>query len=211
MRRRRLNRRWIGIDITHLAINLIRYRLRDAHGPSVETTYEVVGEPVSVEDAEQLATEDPFQFQAWALGLVGARPAEIKKGADKGIDGTLYFLDEPGAGKVKQIVFSVKAGHTGPHHVHELRGVVEGKHAAIGVLISMQTPTKSMREEAASAGFYHSGEKGVVERKGYPRIQLLTVKDLLAGKGIEYPPAEKLTFRMAPRVGGPETPELPLH
>ena len=86
-----LERHWIGIDITNLAITLIRHRLRDSHGDDAERTYEVIGEPVSLPDAEALAASDPYQFQWWALGLVGARPAEGKKGADKGIDGRIYF------------------------------------------------------------------------------------------------------------------------
>jgi DNA modification methylase len=104
----RLNRRWIGIDITHLAIGLIKKRLDDAFGESVRATYEVVGEPVDLKGAEALAKEDPYQFQWWALSLVGARPLEKKKGADQGIDGRLYFHDEKG-GKTKQIILSVKA------------------------------------------------------------------------------------------------------
>ena len=89
----RLNRQWIGIDITHLAITLIRHRLKDSFGDSVK--FKVIGEPVSIPDAGTLAKNDPYQFQWWALGLVGARPVEQKKGADKGIDGRLYFHDEP--------------------------------------------------------------------------------------------------------------------
>jgi DNA modification methylase len=202
----KLRRRWIGIDITYLAITLIRNRLRDAYGESVIDTYEVLGEPVSVPDAEALAAEDPYQFQWWALDLVGARPADQKKGADKGIDGRIYFHDEPIGGKTKQIILSVKAGHAGRNHVHELRGVVEREGAAIGVLISMQYPTRSMREETASAGFYHSGHWN----KDYPRLQLLTVGELLAGKKIDYPPGEMLTFKKAPRAESPEeTAELP--
>ena len=199
----RLNRRWIGIDITHLAITLIRHRLRDAYGESIQGTYEVLGEPVSVPDAEALAAEDPYQFQWWALGLVGARPAEQKKGADKGIDGRIYFHDEPVGGKAKQIILSVKAGHAGRNHVHELRGVVDREGAAIGVLISMQEPTRPMREEAASAGFYHSEHWG----KDYPRLQLLTVGELLVGKKIDYPPGEMLTFKRAPRAGVEDSTE----
>ena len=104
-----LERRWIGIDITNLAITLIRHRLRDAYGDDVERAYEIIGEPVSLPDAEVLAASDPYQFQWWALGLVGARPIEQKKGADKGIDGRIYFHDSDGA--TKQIVLSVKAGN----------------------------------------------------------------------------------------------------
>ena len=96
-----LGRRWIGIDVTNLAITLIRHRLRDSYGDDIEQTYQVIGEPVSVPDAEALAASDPYQFQWWALGLVGARPAEGKKGADQGIDGRIYFHDGDTA-KTKQ-------------------------------------------------------------------------------------------------------------
>ncbi|MFN2384659.1 MAG: DNA methyltransferase [Gemmatimonadota bacterium] len=193
----RLNRRWIGIDITHLAIGLIRHRLRDAFGDGIAATYEVVGEPTSLPDAEKLAGEDPYQFQWWALGLVGARPVEQKKGADKGIDGRLYFHDEPEGGKTKQIILSVKAGGTSVAHVRDLRGVIERESAQIGVLLSMQEPTAPMRGEAASAGFYDSswGTK-------YPRLQVLTIQDLLDDRKIDYPPSRQVdrTFRKAPRV-----------
>ena len=190
----RLKRRWVGIDVTHLAITLIRSRLRDTFGDSVGQQYEVLGEPVSAPDAEALAQSDPYQFQWWALGLVGARPVEQKKGADKGIDGRLYFHD--GSGQTQQVVLSVKAGHTGRHHVHELRGVMEREKAAIGVLITMQGGTKPMREEAASAGFYESpwGQ--------HPRLQLFTVAALLDGMRIDYPPAAHTdaTFKKAPKA-----------
>jgi site-specific DNA-methyltransferase (adenine-specific) len=201
----RLGRRWVGIDITSLAITLIRHRLRDTYGEAAEQTYEVIGEPVSVDDAEALAAEDPYQFQWWALGLVGARPAEQKKGADKGIDGRLYFHDEAG-GKTKQVVLSVKAGHTGRSHVHELRGVMEREGADIGVLITMQETTRPMREDAASAGFYEwrgstwEDPLGKAEPRRIPRIQLRTVGELLASKGIELPPSERRTFKKAPAV-----------
>jgi DNA modification methylase len=190
----KLGRRWIGIDVTHLAITLIRHRLRDAYGEPIEKAYEVIGEPVSIPDAEALAAEDPYQFQWWALGLVGARPVEQKKGADKGIDGRLYFHDEAG-GSSKQIILSVKAGKTSVPHLRDLRGVLDREEAQIGVLISMQEPTQAMRKEAASAGFY----KSPGWNKDYPRIQLLTVAELLDGQAIEYPPGEKLTFKKAPR------------
>ena len=100
------------------------------HGDEIKGTYDVVGEPVTEPDAATLATADPFQFQFWALGLVGARPAQPKKGADSGIDGRRYFHEVEGA-STQQIVFSVKAGNTGPDHVRELRGVVEREEAAI--------------------------------------------------------------------------------
>jgi site-specific DNA-methyltransferase (adenine-specific) len=189
----RLNRRWIGIDITHLAITLMKHRLRDAFGDA--PNYEVVGEPVSLPDAEALAASDPYQFQWWSLGLVGARPAEQKKGADQGIDGRLYFHDEA-KGKTKQIVISVKAGKTGPQHVRDLHGVVEREKAEIGVLLTMQEPTKPMREAVASAGFYTSpGWK-----TKHPRLQILTVRELLDGRRIDYPSgAANVTLKKAPK------------
>jgi hypothetical protein len=156
-----------------------KHRLAEAYGTSAR--YRVVGEPTDLAGAQELAASDPYQFQWWALGLVGARPVEGKKGADRGIDGRLLFHDEQG-GETKQVVLQVKAGRTTPNHVRDLRGVVEREQAAIGVLISMETPTQPMRSEAASAGFYEAPW----DRK-YPKLQLLTIANLLEGKGIEMP------------------------
>lgn len=192
----RLNRRWVGIDVTHLAITLMRHRLKDAFGEAI--TYKVIGEPVSLPDAGTLAQQDPYQFQWWALGLVGARPVEQKKGADKGIDGRLYFFVE---GKAEQIMFSVKAGNITSAHVRDLHGVVDREKAAIGVLISLNTPTQQMKSEAADAGFYTSRELGSPK---YPRIQLLTIEELLNGKRVECPHSasrrDTLTFKKAPKA-----------
>jgi DNA modification methylase len=194
----KLNRRWIGIDITNLAITLVRSRLTDTFGGTAE--YEVIGEPVSLPDAAKLAADDPYQFQWWALGLVGARPVEEKKGADKGIDGRVYF--HVGDGRTRQIVLSVKAGHLNVSHVRDLRGVIEREQADIGVLISLEEPTSPMRREAASAGFYASpwGK--------HPRLQLVTVEDLLTGKTIDRPPIQtSITFKRAPKA----TPKVHEH
>ena len=191
----RLKRRWIGIDITQAAMVVIKKRLRDAFGDQVD--YKIIGEPVSLPDAQALANRDPYQFQWWALGLVGARPVEQKKGADEGIDGRLYFHDEAEGGETKQIIFSVKSGHTGPRHVRDLRGVVEREEAEIGVFICMQKATKAMRAEAASAGFYKSpwGTK-------HATMQILTVEKLLSGKTVDYPHSEgvNVTFNKAPKA-----------
>lgn len=186
----RLKRRWIGIDITNLAITLIRHRLQDAYGRQIVKKYKVIGEPVSVPDAEALAQQDRYQFQWWALGLVGARPTPIdqKKGADKGIDGRLYFFDDPQTGKPKQIIFSVKSGHLKATDVRDLRGVIDREKAAIGVLIALEEPTRQMRAEAASAGNYESPFAG----HKAPRLQILTVEQLLEGKGVDMPPHENI-------------------
>jgi len=202
----RLKRRWIGIDVTHLAITLIKHRLADAFGD--KAAYQIIGEPVSIPDAQTLAQQDPYQFQWWALGLVGARPIEQKKGADKGIDGRLYFHDEANGG-TKQIILSVKAGQTTVSHVRDLRGVIEREKADFGVLISMVEPTQAMRAEAAGAGFYVSAWSG----KSYPRLQILTIADLLAGKGIAYPRyGGNVTVKRAPknRISEEQTLYLPL-
>ena len=143
----KLNRQWIGIDITFLAMTLMKQRLRDAFGDSAQ--FKVVGEPVSVPDAAALAASDQYQFQWWALGLVGARPVEGKKGADKGIDGKIVFQGDE-AGKFQIAILSVKAGHVTANHVRDLRGVVEREKAAMGVLISMEAPTKPMQTEAVT-------------------------------------------------------------
>ena len=154
----RLRRRWIGIDVTHLAIGLIKTRLLDAHGPVIVKTYRIVGEPVELPDAEALAQLNRTQFQYWALGLVGARPtrADQMNEADKGVNGRRSFHDEAESGDVKQVVFSVKSGHLKHEYVRELRHVLEREHARIGVLITLEEPTAAMRAEAASAGFYSS-------------------------------------------------------
>lgn len=189
----KLKRRWIGIDITFLAITLIKKRLADRYG--ADTVPKVTGEPVSIPDAQELAGSNPYQFQWWALDLVGARPVEQKKGADKGIDGKIIFQEEPG-GDFSTTIISIKAGTIHRAHVHELRGVIEREKAAIGVLISMEEPTKPMEEEAASAGFYKSKVWGQ-----FPKIQLLTISDLLSGKKIDMPPIRQVgaTFKKAER------------
>lgn len=203
----RLNRRWIGIDITHLAMTLMKQRLMDAFGESVQ--FKVAGEPVSVPDAAALAASDPYQFQWWALGRVGARPVQEKKGADKGIDGKIVFQGDA-AGKFESVILSVKAGHVTVSHVRDLRGVVDREKAAIGVLISMEDPTKPMQTEAVTAGFY---ESPMWDRK-YPKIQLITVADLLAGKKIDMPPVKQVgaTFQKAPKASrkAVQTEDLPL-
>jgi DNA modification methylase len=202
----KLKRRWIGIDITHLAITLMKKRLLDAFG--IGAQYKVIGEPTSVPDAAALAESDPYQFQWWALGLVGARPVEQKKGADQGIDGKIVFQgDAPEI--FETVILSVKAGHITANHVRDLRGVVEGREkAAIGVLISMGEPTKPMQTEAVTAGFFESKTWG----KKYPKVQLLTIAELLAGKKIDMPPVKQVgaTFKKAERFSGDKSEQYEL-
>ncbi len=199
----RLKRRWIGIDVTYLAIGLIKRRLSDTFADAVDC--EVIGEPTTLPDAVALAEQNKFQFQLWALDLVDGRlAADPKKGADRGIDGRLYFHDD-NSGKSRQVVFSVKGGGVGVDQVRDLRGVVEREKAEIGVLISLHDPTQPMRREAADAGFWKSGWRD----KAYARIQILTIAELLDGKRVDMPPVKHLsdTFRKAPkrkRGAGPD-------
>jgi len=194
----KLDRRWIGIDITYQATNLIKSRLVNAFGESVP--YTVIGEPTTSEDARKLAEEDPHQFEAWALGLVGARNAAKKKGKDGGIDGRLLFHEKPG-GKTRQVLISVKSGKVVPAYVRELLGVVTTEKAEMGLLISMREPTPTMKTEALAAGFYQSGSEGVGTWGKHPRIQLLTITQLLDGRRVDMPPISgNLTFRRAPQI-----------
>lgn len=200
----KLDRRWIGIDITHLSINLLKYRLRDMFGLQPGHHYQVIGEPVTVSDARQLAQDDRFQFQFWALSLVQARPlgeGKGKRGADRGIDGLITFIDDS-SGKPKRIIVQVKSGKVSSRDIRDLVGTVEREKAAMGVFITLEPPTREMEKEALGAGFYHSPGWN----RDYPRIQIRTIEALLGGAGIEMPPSS-VTFKQAERVKdeGPHT------
>lgn len=204
----RLGRNWIGIDITHLATNLIKNRLLGLQ-ITQGIDYEVVGEPTTIQGARQLAAEDTHQFEHWALGLVGARASAKGKGRDRGIDGRLFFHDEQDASgpKTKQVIISVKSGTTQPRDLRDLNGVLVREEAQIGVLIIMKKPTREMVKEAAKAGSYHSpwGTK-------HPRLQIRTISELLDRKGINYPPTQaNVTLPKAPRgkAVGAKQKELP--
>lgn len=189
-----LDRNWIGIDITHLAVNLMKHRLQDMYGTEVASEYDVVGEPTTLDGAKQLADEDAYQFQFWALGLVGARPdkEDEKKGADRGIDGRLHFQD-PESGTYKDIIISVKSGKPTVSHLRDLRGVMDREEdAVIGVLINLHEPTDPMRKEAATAGFYKT------LFGNHPKLQLLTIDDLLGGGRINFP-GINVTYKTAGR------------
>jgi site-specific DNA-methyltransferase (adenine-specific) len=203
----KLKRHWIGIDITSLAINLIKTRLLGTYGEGITKTYTVRGEPTTFSEAQAFADYDKYQFQWWALGLVGARGVEEKKGADQGIDGRLYFHDEGEGGKTKQVIFSVKGGHTSVKDVRDLRGVIDREKAEIGVLLTLQESTQPMRTEASGAGFYQSAWGK------HPRLQILTIAELLDGKRVDMPPLRQVnvTFKKAQKARGeqPESPTLP--
>lgn len=135
---------------------------------------------------------------------MGARRTGQHRGADQGIDGRLYFHDEGEGGKTKQIIFSVKSGHDRARDARDLRGVIEREKAEIGVMISLEEITKPMRTEAAAAGFYDS------PWGRHPRLQILTIAELLEGKGIDYPHPVNVTYKRAPKARGPEPEQLTL-
>jgi site-specific DNA-methyltransferase (adenine-specific) len=202
----KLGRRWAGIDITSISTSLLKYRLRNMF-PDI--TYKVVGEPVDTSSAKQLASDDRYQFQFWAVSLVPAQPlggAEDsrtgKRGSDRGIDGVTKFVDDS-IGKPKDVLVQVKSGHVQARDIRDLRGTIEREEAAIGVFLTLEPPTAPMLREAVSAGFYHSDWWG----RDYPKIQIYTIADLLDGRTkVQMPPDER-TFKKAQQVRTERPPE----
>jgi site-specific DNA-methyltransferase (adenine-specific) len=206
----KLGRKWIGIDITHLSIALQKYRLQEMF-PGVK--FQVIGEPEDLGAARQLAQDDRYQFQWWALSLIRAKPLggqegskTGKKGSDKGIDGIINFVDDAG-GKSKRVIVQVKSGHVKSGDIRDLVGTVQREQGAIGVFITLEPPSRDMKTEAASAGFYHSIGWG----KDYPRVQILSIAELLQGAEVKMPPQHG-TFKSAQRVqkGEPEAQQTSL-
>jgi SAM-dependent methyltransferase len=187
----RLDRRWIGIDITHLAIQLIEKRLRAAF-PGIR--YVVHGEPKDLASALDLARRDKFEFEKWVVAKVDAQRAKSKlRGPDRGIDGVIYF--RPDGKRVERAVVSVKGGENiGIGMVRELRAVMERDGAPIGVLVALDMPTRTMEKEAAAAGLYEAGSRRV------PRLQILTLAEIFEGKKPDIPLVDpSLAFKLAKR------------
>ena len=184
----KLKRKWIGIDITHLAIGLMKKRLRDMFG---DIKFEVIGEPVDLNGAKELARHGGrYQFQWWALSLVQAQPlGKKRKGADMGIDGAIPFLENSG---LHRVLVQVKSGHVSVSQIRDLKGVLEREKAEIGVFITLESPTREMLKEATIAGFYHSQ----TWNKNYPKMQILTAEELLHGAKVDMPP-QKDPFKKA--------------
>ncbi|MCY3907954.1 MAG: site-specific DNA-methyltransferase [Anaerolineaceae bacterium] len=194
-----LGRQWIGIDITHLSVAMMKARLHDeCNGLRAGVDYEVTGEPTTLQDARQLALDDRYQFQFWALSLVNAQPLnnERKKGADRGIDGVLGFVDGSGRRqRRRRVPVQVKSGGVSSSDIRDLRGTVEREDAAMGVFVTLAEPTGPMQREAVSAGFFESESWS----GRYPRLQILTIEQLLDGAQVDMP----LMFR-TPRIAEDE-------
>ena len=195
-----LKRRWIGIDVTHLAVALMKSRLRTAFDLHPGADYQVVGEPADVGSARALAEQDRYQFQYWAMSLLEALPREQdgRRGADRGIDGVVHFIDGPRRTTKKAIV-QVKSGRVSSPHIRDLKGTVEREKADLGLFITLEDPTRDMRTEAASAGFYHSE----IWQRNYARMQIRTIAELLDGNTFDIPPHPSM-YQPAQRVRRPE-------
>lgn len=197
----KLGREWIGIDITHLAIAMHKSRLKTAFGLEPKKDYQVVGEPQDLAGAQQLASEDRYQFQWWATSLIEAQPLGSddgktgKKGADKGIDGLITFLDDRNKSVMKRALVQVKSGHVKAGDIRDLKGTLEREDAQIGIFLTLEEPTRDMRTEAVTAGSYHSE----IWNKDYPRIQIITIEELLTGAEINLPPSNSGAFKKAGR------------
>lgn len=193
-----LNRNWIGIDITHLAINLIKLRIKNMFDMIPKRDYSVIGEPEDLIGAYELANQNRFQFQFWALSLIDARPyGDKKKGADTGIDGFIYFWESKD--EVKKVIVQVKSGKAGVKDIRELQSVVDREKAAIGIFLTFEKPTRAMMAEAAGYGFYTSK----ITRKDYSKCQILTIEEVLSGTQPHLPgdfrisPFKKAVFRLS--------------
>ena len=190
-----LGRRWIGIDITHLAVATMKNRIKTAFDLLPEKDYQVIGEPVDVGSARALAAQDRYQFQYWAVSLLEAAPVDqTKKGVDKGIDGVVHFIDGQRR-STKKAVVQVKSGKVSSPHIRDLKGTVEREKAAMGLFITLEEPTSAMSAEAVSAGFYYSN----LWQRDYPKIQIRTIADLLEGRNFDLPPHPSM-YQPAQRV-----------
>lgn len=198
----RLDRQWIGVDVTHHAIDVIEGRLNDR---CPTASYKVQGRPEDLDAARDLARRDKYEFQWWANWLIGAQNyRERKKGADGGIDGVIYFRNGPWG--VGNVIISVKGGdNLGVQMVRDLRGTIEREGAEMGVLVTLARPTGPMIGEAAAAGFVRESAHGRL-----PRLQIATIDDLLAGRRpVVPPPIETEAFRQKLRPTRPTRPQAP--
>ncbi len=185
----RLKRNWVGIDVTMLAINLISHRLQDGLGVGRKEIF-IDGIPSDLSGAKELFHKNPFEFEYWALDLVNAIPAQSKtkehmRGADKGIDGVINFIKdiENGNQVYGKLLVQVKGGGTHRNDIATLKGDIEREKADGGVFITLEEPTKPMKEEAVSSGSYEVK----FARQTYPKIQILTIEELLNNKKPEVP------------------------
>lgn len=177
-----LKRKWIGIDITFIAVDLIDKRLRDRYGATVKQDFDVSGVPKDGPSASALFERNPLDFERWAVSLVGAQPNE-RQVADKGIDGIARFPLT--AGNYGRVLVSVKGGKSlAPAMVRDLRGTLERERAELGMLVTRLPITAGMASEIQHSGLFTHPATG----QRYPRLQAVTIGDLLSGTRPVLPP-----------------------
>jgi site-specific DNA-methyltransferase (adenine-specific) len=187
-----LKRNWIGIDISPIAISLIRKRLNESYGKSL-SKYDVRGIPKDEASAIRLWQQNPFAFQDWWITEFCAFSTTFgRKGADKGIDGIAKYL--VGNNETIKAAFQVKGGKIQSKDTDALLGAMDKHHCELGIFLSIQEPTKPMLEAAASAGFAE------VPGFRYPRLQILTLAEFFSGKQLKLPQTN-ITFETAKLKG----------
>jgi len=186
----KLGRKWIGIDISTLAVNLIKHRLRKEFDLG-EKSFHIDGLPKDLAGAKMLWQKDAFEFEYWILDLIDATPAKSKskgkmRGADKGIDGIITFYKDKSADKwiYGKAIVQVKGGHITRSQIAALRGDVEREKAEAGVFVTLEAPAKPMIEEAVEAGTFTIPFTAKTE---FPKIQIITVEELMHGKKLKLP------------------------
>ncbi len=181
----KMDRKWLGIDITYIAVGLIQARLKDTYGDEIAKTYRVEGIPRDLPGAQALFEQSPFDFERWAVTLAEGTPNEKQVG-DRGIDGVIRFLnDATGKAAGGRVLVSVKGGKSvNPAMVRDLVGTVESQKAEMGVLITMVPPTTGMIEAANHSGSYVWPVNG----RSFPRVQIITVPELLNFQRPKMPP-----------------------
>jgi site-specific DNA-methyltransferase (adenine-specific) len=187
----RLKRKWVGIDISTLAINLIVSRLsKQFASRALRNKIIVDGLPQDIKGVKALFDKSPWDFEYWALHNVSALPAQNKtkekmKGADKGIDGVITFYKDVSRQPFEygKAIVQVKGGHVQRNQIATLKGDMEREKADAGLFISLEEPTRPMIDEAIQAGTFKVG----FSRTEYPKIQILTAKDLLEHKNPDLP------------------------
>ncbi|MDP8240737.1 MAG: DNA methyltransferase [Candidatus Hatepunaea meridiana] len=200
----KLNRKWIGADISHLAIRLILDRLLKPYDNNrdklneIKNSIDINGFPKDIATAKDLAQKTKkgrFKFQDWIIEvMLGGVSKQVKVG-DGGFDGYLTFYKTR---KEKDlIIIEVKSGNVNVRNIREFINVVETENAGIGVFVCFEeNVTKPMLLSAKKVGFYESDLFG----QKYDKIQIITVEELLHGKSINYPPNTNVTFKKATMI-----------
>ncbi len=196
----KLNRRWIGIDITYLAIEVMEKRLMDSF-PGIQ--FDIEGIPEDIAGAKALAHKSRTQFELWALGLVKAKPLGQGR-RNGGIDGIIAFQED--AKKIARVAVQVKSGAVNPGQIRDLEGVLATKNYAMGIFLTLNPPTQGMREEAIKAGHYRHPLFDI----DYPKIQILTIEEHFQGKTIDMPPTTREFLPKAPRISKPQGEQIAL-